>query len=145
MSWLDDTLYKIGYAPNALVSFRNIKVPVPDQIVWQAASQYYARSDMSRVGDGFAVISWTWDVISYECLARLLEFLDGKESNELYAKTDVRDGTYAVAANAFKVYKATMWKPLLFGQEGSPIVRTAKAYQTVQVKLVNAVEQIGYL
>ena len=140
-----DYLYGIGYYANAVVSFRMLRIPIPDQVIWQAASQYYARSDMSRVGDGFSIISMVYDVISYESLARLLDHLNGNESAELYVRTDVRDGTFAIAANAFKIYKATMWKPLLFGQEGEPIVRTSKAYQTVQIKFVNAVEQIGYL
>jgi len=145
MSWYADTAYKIGYYPDKLVTLRNLKVAIPDQITYQDASQYYVRSDMSRVGDGFTILIWIWDTISYERIARLSEFLQGANSAIVYVQSDVRDGTYAIAANAFKVWKATMWKPLLFGQEGAPVARTAKLYQTVQIKFVDAVEQVGYL
>jgi hypothetical protein len=57
----------------------------------------------------------------------------------------VNDGTYAIAANSFKVFSATMWKPQLYGQEGNPVARSAKAFQTVNIQFVGLVEQIGYL
>lgn len=145
MSWKEDTDYRIGFYPDKCIALPKLGIAVPDQVTWQGASQYYARSDLSKVGDGFAIVTWVWDMISYERLARLLEFLQGKESNEVYIHTDIRDGTFAIAANAFNVYKVTMWKPLLFGQDGEPVVRTAMVYQTVQVKFVNAVLQTGYL
>jgi hypothetical protein len=145
MSWIDDTKYKLGYYPNKMVTLRELNIAPPDQVTFQAASQYYVRSDMSRIGDGFSIITWVWDTISIPRLSKILAFLGGKDSAELYVESDVRDGTYAIPKLAFKIYKATMWKPLLFGQEGSPIVKTSLVYQTVQLKFVNAVEKIGYL
>lgn len=145
MSWYDDTKYKLGYYQNKMVSLRELGIAPPDQVTFQSASQYYVRSDMSRVGDGFGIITWVWDTISIPRLSKILAFLGGNESAELYVESDVRDGIYAIPKLAFNIYKATMWKPLLFGQEGSPIVRTSLVYQTVQLKFVNIVKQIGYL
>ena len=141
MSWQQDTNYQLGYYPDKMVSLRDLGVAVPDQVTYQAASQYYVRSDMSRVGDGFSIITWVWDTISIPRLSKILAFLQGNESAELYVQSDVRDGTYAIPKLAFNIYKATMWKPLLFGQEGSPIAKTSLVYQTVQLKFVNAVKE----
>ena len=137
--------YKIGYTPAALVSLRLLGIAPPDQVTFQPASTYYSRSDFSRVGDGFIAVAWVFDIISIDRLANLLAYLDGDTWNDVYIRTDMRDGTIPMAENAFKVYSAIMWKPMLFGKEGNPVAKSARAMQTVNIQFMNLVEQIGYL
>ena len=143
--YYDDTDYKIGRSLTTLITLRDLGIAVPDQVVYQPSSSYYVRGDLTRVGDGFTTVSWVWDIISIDRIARLLEILDGGSYANVYIKTDVRDGTFAIAKNAFKVYSAIMWKPLLFGQEGTPVARSPYTLQTVNIQFVNLVEQVGYL
>ena len=140
-----DNDYKIGYTPTKLVPLRLLNIAVPDQVTFQPASTYYSRSDFSRVGDGFIAVAWVFDIISIDRLANLLAYLDGDTWNDVYIRTDMRDGTVPMAENAFKVYSAIMWKPMLFGKEGNPVAKSALAMQTVNIQFMNLVEQIGYL
>lgn len=144
-NYREDSNFAIGTSPAALITLRQLNISVPDQATFQRASVYYTAADMSRVGDGFPVASWIWDVISLVRLSSLLSFLDGKDSNTVYIRTDERDALNALPRNSFKVYQAIMWKPILSGQEGTPIVRTPYAIQSVQIRFVGMVEQIGYL
>jgi hypothetical protein len=145
MSWYADTDYALGFQPNKMISLRNLQVAIPDQITYQDGSVQVVRSDMNRVADGFTILAWIWDTISAERIARLSEFLQGLKSNTVYVRSDIRDGTHSIPSQAFKVFRAVMWKPLLYGDEGSPVAKSAKIYQTVQVKFVDAVVQVGYL
>jgi hypothetical protein len=146
-NYYKDSLYKIGTDPLKLVTLKNLKIAAPDQVTYQPASTYYVRADMSRVGDGFAIATWIWDVISIERLSKLLAYLNGADYANVYIRTDMRDGTNAIAANAFRVFSAIMWKPLLFGQDGNAIVKTPYAMQSVKLQFVNLVElsQVYYL
>lgn len=117
----------------------------PDQVVFQPASTFYSRSDFSRVGDGFIAVSWVFDVISIDRLANLLSYLNGSTWNDVYIRTDMRDGTVPMAENAFKVYSCIMWKPMLFGKEGNPVAKSVLAMQSVNIQFMNLVEQVGYL
>lgn len=137
--------YGIGTTPQGIVSLKLLHVPLPDQVVYQPAAAFYQRADFSRVGDGFASIQWIWDVISLSSLYKLLEFVGSETYANLYIQSDVRDGTYPNPASSFKVFSAVMWKPILTGQEGVSVVRTAKAYQTVKIAFMNVIEQAGYL
>jgi hypothetical protein len=134
-----DFQYKIGATEEELVSLHLLKIPWPDQVIYSAASVYYPRSDMSRVGDGYASVSWIWDVISRTALATLLQYVGGS-SAVVYIQTDVRDGTIAKPSAAFSKFRCTMWMPILSGEEGTPIARSALGIQTVQIKFVNLVE-----
>lgn len=139
-NYAQDSLYKIGLDPNNMASLRNLGIAAPDQVTYQPASVYTVRSDFSRVGDGFKAVNWIWDVISIENLSKLLKFLAGQDYAAVYIRTDMRDGTIISPANAFRVFSATMWKPLLSGQEGTPIVKSPYAMQTVKLQFVNLVE-----
>lgn len=135
-----DSDYKIGIDPSKLTTLKNLGIAAPDQVTYQAASSYYVRSDVSRVGDGYAIASWIWDVISIERLSKLLAYLNGADYVELYIRTDIRDGTNAIAANAFRVFSAMMWKPLLSGQDGNAIVKSPYAMQSVKLQFINLIE-----
>lgn len=141
----EDSLYKIGLSLTTLVSLKQLGIAAPDQVVYQPSSSVIVRGDFSRVGDGFSIVSWVWDIISIDKLARLLALLGGATYADVYIRTDVRDGTKAVAANAFKVFSCTMWKPLIYGQEGTPVAKSPYAIQTVNLQFINLVEQVGYL
>jgi hypothetical protein len=135
-----DTLYRIGTSISNIIPLSKLGIAAPDQVTFQAASTYSVRADMSRVGDGFASAAWIWDVISIERLSSLLNFLGGNDYASVYIYTDIRDGTHAVAANAFKSFTAIMWKPLLFGQDGNAVVKSPYAMQSVRLQFVNLVE-----
>lgn len=132
-SWTDDTDYKIGRTAARLVPLTWMGIPPPDQVVYREAAVYYVRGDQSRVSDGFISCSWIWDIISIARLATLLDFLDGAEFADVFIRTDIRDGTYWQQQNAFNVFSAIMWKPVLSGQEGVYVARSAYATQTVEI------------
>lgn len=142
---LQDADYKIGLSVDALLPLRRLGVPDPDVPVGSEAAVYYARADGSRVGDGFTSVSWVYDVISRVSLYRLMQFLSGEDYAYVYVKTDIRDGENALPRQDFAVYYGIMYKPILSGQEGSPIARSAGAYQSVKIQFVDLVLQPGYL
>lgn len=144
-NYVADTDYKIGSALSNLVPLRMMNISVPDQVTYRPASIYYVRADLTRIGDGFTSVTWVWDMMSYDRISKLLSFLSFGDYGYVFIKTDIRDGTIAQPRNAFKVYNATMWKPILSGEEGVPVARSPYVLQTVQLKFVNLVEQIGYL
>jgi hypothetical protein len=138
-----DTAYRIGSTVTNLIPLKDLGIAPPDQVTFQPASMVYVRSDLSRVGDGFSIASWIWDIISVERLAKLTAFLNGKTFADVFIQTDMRDGTKAIPELAFKVYSAIMWKPLIYGSEGTPVVKSPYAIQTVNVQFVNLIEQSG--
>jgi len=140
-----DTDYQLGTSLASMVTLKLLNIPVPDQVIFRPASAYYVRANMSRVGDGYKAASWVWDAISLNKLAIVLSFLGGADFVDLYVKTDLRDGTFRSPAASFKIYSCKMWKPILSGEEGVPIARSPYALQTVQLKFVDLVEQVGYL
>jgi len=144
-NYANDSLYKIGNSMTAMVSLKQLGIAAPDQVTFQPHSIVYARGDFSRVGDGFYVASRIWDIISIDRMSRLLTFLNGNTYAHVYIRTDIRDGTHAIAANAFRTFAAVMWKPLLYGQEGTPVAKSPYTLQTVNLQFVNLVEQVGYL
>ena len=142
-NYSQDSLYKIGLTYLNMASLKNLGIAAPDQVVYQPASSVYVRSDFSRIGDGFKSITWTWDIISVEKLSKLLNYLDGNDYANVYIRSDLRDGTRSNIASSFRVFTAVMWKPMLFGQEGTPVVKTPYAMQTVKIQFVNLVELTG--
>jgi len=138
-----DSAYGIGSAVNKIILLRDLNIAPPDQVTFQPSSMVYVRGDLSRVGDGFPIVSWVWDIISTERLSKLLEYLNGATYANVFIQTDVRDGTKSVPETAFKVYSAMMWKPLIYGTEGTPVVKSPYAIQTVNLQFVNLVEQSG--
>jgi hypothetical protein len=143
-SWFDDTNYQIGTSPTTLLKLRDLSVPPPDQVIFRPAATYYVRADFKRVGDGFASADWIWDVLDLSSMYKLLSFLNGEDSVALYVVTDRRDGTIPNPKNAFELFYSIMWKPIMSGEEGTPIARSPYALQTVKLSFVHMVEQAGY-
>lgn len=141
----NDSDYKIGEALSKLVPLSYLGIAAPDQVTYRPASVYYVRSDLSRIGDGFSTVTWVWDMMSIINMSKLLSYLGTADYVSLYIKTDVRDGTYNKPSLAFKVYSCIMWKPILSGEEGVPVAKSPYVLQTVQLKFIDLVEQVGYL
>ena len=140
-----DFQYALGVTPGSIAELKKLKVPIPDQVVYSPASLYYVRTDGTRVGDGFAMLSWIWDVISRENLAILLEPLGGVDYAYVYVKSDKRDGNHALPEEGYSVFYAIMWRPILAGTEGVPIARSSVSYQSVRVQYRVFSEEISYL
>lgn len=141
----EDNDFQIGFTPQTLATLTRMKISIPDQVVYSAASVYYVRADGTRVGDGYASANWIWDVMKYEDVFALMGFLDGNDHNLVYIKTDKRDGTSPNPRTAFDVFQCIMWKPVLSGEEGLPIARSPYAYQSVRFHFTNLIAQPGYL
>lgn len=145
MSYCEDIGYQIGLAPTEMTTLKNLGVPPPDQVVYKPSGIYYVRSDFHRVGDGYASCEWTWDVISLARLYKLVDFLDGEESANIYIVTDKRDATFPNPEASFGLFSAIMWKPVITGEEGVFVAKSPYAIQTVKVQFVYMVELAGYL
>lgn len=130
--WYRSTNYQVGLTADTLVSLRDMDIPIPDQVVFHPAARHYQRADYTRVSDGFPFVEWIWDILSIDRLMTLLEFLEDAEYNDVYVRTDVRDGTQIVS-EAFQTYTAVMLKPILSGQEGVHVARSPRALQTVKI------------
>ena len=139
--WQDDTDFAIGNSAQYMLKLRLMNIPTPDQVIWRPGAITYVRADFSRVSDGYASIEWIWDSISSSSLSTLLSFLNGAMSADVYIISDKRDGTKPNPTPSFALFGAKMWKPILSGEEGVPIVRTPYAYQTVKMQFMNALEQ----
>jgi hypothetical protein len=144
-SWYEDSDFKIGTDINVLLSLRDIKVAPPDTVVWRPNAIAYVRADFSRVGDGFASAEWIWDTITIARLSKLLSFLGGEDFADVYIQTHKNDGTYPTPELEFGVFSATMWKPIIGGNDGVQVVGSYRTMQTVRIQFVNLVEQAGYL
>lgn len=143
-----DIQYAIGLDPNNLTPLngpKSLKIPIPDQVVFSPAAVHYYRADGTRVGDGFPSAMWIYDVISGTNLFLLLEILEEEDFVYMYVKTDERDGNSPVASEAFSVYYAIMYRPILSGSEGVPIARSSKAYQSVKIMFRLLSEHIEYI
>jgi hypothetical protein len=132
-------------SPTSMMSLERMYIPPPDQVVYRPYSSVYVRGDYSRIGDGFATAEWIWDIISISRLSNLLALLSGNDYIRLYVITDKRDGTYPNPRSSFSLFNATMWKPILTGEEGVAVARSPYAMQTVKIQFINLVELTGYL
>jgi hypothetical protein len=84
-------------------------------------------------------------MISISRLSQILSFLGSADFAKVYIVTDKRDGTFPNPKISFGMFYATMWKPILSGDEGVFVVKSPYVAQTVKVTFVNLVEQLGYL
>lgn len=142
---LSDRDYQIGTDVTAMLPLRRLGVPAPDVPVGSTAAVYYTRADGTRIGDGFTSVAWVYDIISRTALSRLMKFLGNSDWARVYIKTDIRDGNEALPRNAFGVYYGIMYRPILTGEEGSPIAGSMGAFQSVKIQFVDLVYQPGYL
>ena len=141
----EENQYAIGTDPNNLPTLRQLKIPMPDQVVYDSASLYYVRSDGTRVGDGYSVVGWIYDVISIDRMAALLEVMSGADFAYVYIVTDARDGDISLPSEGFNMYYVIMWRPILSGSEGVPIARSSKSWQSVKINYKILNEMTGYL
>lgn len=142
-SFRDDTNYGIGRTLTDIADLRLLGVGIPDQVIYDPSATHYERADQTRVGDGFARVTWIWDNIALSRLSALLDFLDGADYAQVYINTDVREGSKVAPSSAFKTFYAIMWRPILSGEEGVPVARSPYAYQTVAIQFRKLIEQGG--
>lgn len=140
MSYCDDSDYALGIVPQKMATLKKMNIAPPDQVVYRPYSSYYVRSDLSRIGDGFASVEWIWDTISIARLSQVLDFLDGEDNAVVYVYTDKRDGTFPNPKSSFSLFSALMWKPLVSGEEGVFVAKSPYVVQTLSIKFVRMVE-----
>jgi len=130
--------YAIGTDSTNMFRLVDLGVPAPNQVLYHPYAEHYVRGDLARVGDGERMIEWIWDISSTRELATLFRILfDNVVAttyvHNVYVRTDIRTGDYADAYQAFDTWKVTAWRPNLAGSDGSPVVNTPRAYQTVKL------------
>lgn len=116
-----DSDYGVGFASTVIFPVRNFRLPVP-QAVYRPFQATYTRGDITREGDGPISVEWVWDVTHVENFASLVRFLFSTETAQhasCYVRTDKRVGFYSRPTQAFAVFSATVWRPQLFGPDGS--------------------------
>ncbi len=136
--------YRVGRTSAAMLHLRDLSVNAPDQVIFRPYAESYLRADDTRVGDGLATISWIWDVISIIELATILNiFFDNLTdtfAKNRFIRSDKRLGDFPSPEEGFFDFDVTVWRPEVFGPEGTPIARSAKAFQTVEINFTNLVE-----
>lgn len=145
-SGVDDFDYRVSPTSVAtLLRLRDLGISPPDQAIWFPYAESYIRGDNSRAGDGLPFVEWVWDVMDIQQAYTLMNMFFSTQTttstDNVFIRTDVRQGDSASPRNAFKNYECTVWRPEMFGPDGQPIVRSGKALQTVKFKFVNLVEQ----
>jgi hypothetical protein len=139
MSAFDD--YQIRLASDAdMMTFARLKIPVPDQVVFREAGLAYVRADMSRVSDGYSSLTWVWDILTRAHINMFITLLDGEDHVLVRVRTDTKNAEFANIDASFKTFDCVMWKPILSGTEGLPIVRSELAFQTVSINFRKLVE-----
>ena len=137
--------YKVGLSVAGLLRIRDLGISFPDQVIYQPYAESYTRSDDSKVGDGKAVITWTWDVMSLQEASTLFDIFFTSETDtyadDIYIRSDKRLAHKADPRQMFANFKATVIKPEVFGPDGTPISRSSYGIQTVRWTFTNLVEQ----
>ena len=142
---MSDGQYAIGLTVDTMVPLLRLRVAVPDQVVYNSAAVHYVRGDGSRVGDGVSTLQWIWDTMSRNRLSKLLHYLGNEEYAQVYIVTDRRQGLFPLPVSEFMTFRATMWRPIMSGEDGVGIATSLYTFQTVRLTFVNLVEQPGYL
>ena len=119
----------------------DLGIPAPTQITYSPYAASYVRGDLARIGDGLASVSWVWDVISIPELATLMNIyfdaVTDTYAHDRYVRTDYRTGDYADPAAAFITRKCTVWRPRIFGPDGTPIATSTHGVQAVNLVFTN--------
>lgn len=142
-----DTDYAVGLAADALVRVRDFGLAVP-QVTYRPFQAVYPRGDITRAGDGPASVEWVWDVLYLEKVGSLIRYLfsatpvdTNLQSATCYIRTDRRVGWYSRPSQAFAVFEAIAWRPLLYGPDGSYANDTPYQVSTLRLMFKNLVEQ----
>jgi len=135
--------YRIGLSftsatNNALMRLRDLGVPPPDQVIYKPFTVFYTRGDLSRVGDGVPLIEWTWDVIALQEFSTLQKIIWVADTTtpykaNVYIRSDIRTGVYPSPVIGFRYFVATAWRPIVYGEEGHPVAKSAWSMETVKL------------
>lgn len=142
-SFSTDMDFKIGLTASRMFTLRDMKIPPPDQAPYKPGAVLNVRLDYSRVWDGYASFDWVWDTIALSSIYKLIELLNGAESGNVYVVTPKRITNYPNPQVSLGLFSAVMWKPDVSGEEGTFVVKSPYALQTVKVPFVKAVELSG--
>jgi hypothetical protein len=142
---MDDGQYGIGLTVDAIIPLIRLHIAPPDQVVHNVAAIHYVRGDGSRIGDGVSTLQWVWDTMSRDRLSKLLRFLGDNEYAQVYIVSDRRQGLFPLPASEFMTFRATMWRPIMSGEDGVGVATSFYVFQTVRLTFVNLVELPGYL
>lgn len=133
-----------GLTASTMMSLADLAISAPDQIIFKPFSDSYIRGDLTRVGDGASSIEWIWDVMAQVELATLNNIFFSTDTLTFKVLVNIRSpkriGTKAGAAEQLQDFTATVWRPEVFGPEGTPVVRSVKATQAVMFQFTNLVE-----
>lgn len=133
-----DKDYKLGTTANNVLRLRDLGVPSPDQVIYRPYAESYVRGDLSRVGDGVNSVEWTWDIISLIELEKMLSITFAGDRTLTFAtcfiNTDYRTGDMPNPVENFNLFSCIIWRPEIFGNEGTPVVRSAHGMQSVVLK-----------
>lgn len=136
--------YRVGVTSSNMLRLRDMGIPAPDQVLYRPYAESYLRGDNSRVGDGEPMIEWVWDIKAIHELSKLVQMWFSTQTttfaDNVFIKSDLRDGQFPEPQLSFKVFDCTVWRPELFGPDGTPVARSSKAIQTVRFQFINLVE-----
>lgn len=135
-----DHHYMLGTSQTTMASLQQLRIPLPDTVTGAKASTFYIRTDMHRVGDGFAYFSWVWDIISREALSVIYSMLGDADSVTVYVRTNIQDSVSPSPSLDFHTYSAIMYRPIMTGDDGTPVARSQYSYQSLKLQFVDAVK-----
>lgn len=130
---LRNTAYSIGVSHTNMMRLYDLSIPAPDQTVI-SYSRYYVRLDGTKVADGYMRCVWMWDVLSRASLSILMNAIGATESDTYkmcYIGTDVRNSVINIPY--FRIYQATLHIPILDGNDGVMIAKSALGYQSIKL------------
>lgn len=138
-----DTNYGVGLELDAIIRIRDFGLAVPT-VDYRPFQAVYSRGDITRAGDGPASVAWIWDVLYLEKVGSLIRYLfsgEDEQSAACYIRTDKRVGYYGLPSQAFAVFSAIAWRPLLYGPDGSYADDTPYQVNALRLMFKNLEEQ----
>ena len=131
-----DTAYGVGLAAADIIPVRDFGLAVP-QVIYHPFQAVYSRGDITREGDGPISVEWVWGSLYLEKVGSLIRYLfadDEDQAAACWIRTDKRVGWYSRPSQAFFVFSAIAWRPLLFGPDGNYAPDTP--YQVSPLRLI---------
>ncbi len=132
--------YEVGAAQAALLNVKELGKTTlthdwdrvePYGMTFQEFTVYRQSASGKEFGDGFPACEWTFDTMHPSQMSALLNYIGtGKQSNTVYIRTRLRDGTY-------KPYEAIMHRPRV----GEDMEYVNNRWHNITVRFTCLVEQ----
>lgn len=139
-SGVDAKDYRFGMASDELLRLADMGIPAPDQPLYKPFQETVVRGNLTRVGVGVPSIDWVWDIISLAEINRIIALAFPSITTTyatVYIRTNYSTGDFGGPKSSFEYFSATLWRPYLAGQDGTPITRTNKAFQSLRLQFLN--------